>query len=73
MNRRYNLSALAIVFAASASAIGKDAAYASEAEVFPPADLDAFRARGGRIIMYGGLDDTSCPELEIRKYYRDAD
>ena len=46
------------------------AAYASEAEVFPPADLSAFKARGGKIIMYGGLEDSSCPELEIREYYR---
>ena len=46
------------------------ATYASEAEVFPPADLTAFRSRGGKIIMYGGLEDTSCPELEIREYYK---
>ena len=44
------------------------AAYASEAEVFPPADLTAFRARGGKIILYGGLEDSSCPEPEIRDY-----
>jgi hypothetical protein len=46
------------------------AAYASVAEVFPLADLTAFRSRGGKIIMYGGLEDTSCPELEIREYYK---
>ncbi len=44
------------------------AAYASEAEVFPAADLSAFRARGGKIILYGGFEDSSCPEPEIREY-----
>ncbi|MBR4654347.1 MAG: tannase/feruloyl esterase family alpha/beta hydrolase [Kiritimatiellae bacterium] len=44
-------------------------AVAAEADVWPPADLTAFKARGGKIIMYGGLEDLSCPEPEIREYY----
>ena len=44
-------------------------AVAAEADVWPPADMTAFKARGGKIIMYGGLEDLSCPEPEIREYY----
>jgi len=45
------------------------AAVAAEADMWPPADLSAFMARGGKIIMYGGLEDLSCPEPEIREYH----
>ena len=33
------------------------------------ADLSAFKRRGGKIIMYGGMEDLSCPEPEMRAYY----
>ena len=32
-------------------------------------DLSAFRARDGRLIMYGGLEDLSCAEPEMRAFY----
>lgn len=32
-------------------------------------DLRAFKARGGKMLMYGGMEDLSCAETEMRAYY----
>lgn len=32
-------------------------------------DLSSFKARGGKLIMLGGLEDLSCAEPEIREFY----
>lgn len=43
--------------------------FAASPDFWVRPDLSAFKARGGRLIMYGGLEDLSCPEPEMRAYY----
>ena len=48
------------------------ARFVCESDLQLTADLSAFKRRGGKIIMYGGLEDLSCPEPEMRAYYDDV-
>ena len=43
--------------------------FAAEPDFWVKPDFSAFEARGGKIIMYGGLEDLSCPEPEMRAFY----
>ena len=45
------------------------ARFAAEPDVRIGHDFSAFKARGGKLIMYGGLEDLSCPEPEMREFY----
>lgn len=43
--------------------------FAAEPDFWVKPDFRAFRARGGKLIMYGGMEDLSCPEPEMRAFY----
>jgi len=53
----------------------KDVAYADEKIGFMSAasyDLSAFKARGGKLVMYTGWSDPVAAPLDIVKYYEGA-
>lgn len=41
----------------------------NENHQFVNPDLSAFKARGGKLIVYAGLEDTSVPALPVNEYY----
>ena len=43
--------------------------FAAEPDLRIGHDFTDFKARGGKLIMYGGLEDLSCPEPEMREFY----
>ena len=43
--------------------------FAAEPDLRLGHDFSEFKARGGKLIMYGGLEDLSCPEPEMREFY----
>ena len=45
------------------------AAFLDERDWQVDPDLSVFKARGGKLIMYGGLEDLSCAEPEMRAFY----
>ena len=43
--------------------------FAAEPDLAIGHDFSEFKARGGKLIMYGGMEDLSCPEPEMREFY----
>ena len=48
------------------------ARFAEEPDFWIKPDFSAFKAHGGKLIMYGGMEDLSCPEPEMRAFYEEV-